>query len=93
MDYKIWWDTNKDKQLLDATGYLTEFAKETMREFELNNLDELLLMIEGKGLGYWYKSDLSRSDVNTSGHMAETLWGSTFNAVQGDDDKPMNVSK
>ena len=72
MDYKLWWETNRDKKLLDGTGCLTEFAKETMREFELNNLDELLQMIEGKGLGYWYKSDLSRPDVNSSGHLADT---------------------
>ena len=74
----------QSKPFLDASGYLTDFAKDIMKNvYKVNTLDDLLTAIEGSGKGYWYKSDLGRPDVNIRGHNAETLWGNTFRYNQG----------
>ena len=68
MDYKKWTDVYIPEKFLDADGYLTESAHQLMEEFEVYTLEDLLKVVEGKGKGWWYKSDVSRSDVNSGGH-------------------------
>ena len=68
MDYKKWTDVYIPEKFLDADGYITESAHQLMEEFEVYTLEDLLKVVEGKGKGWWYKSDVSRPDVNVSGH-------------------------
>ena len=75
IDDKLWWDAIRTTQLLDGTGLLTDEAKDLMKRFEVTNLDDLLNIIEGSGRGYWYRSDVNRSDVNTTGH---TVFAETY---------------
>ncbi len=68
---------------VDSRGYLTDFAKDIMKELKCYTLEDLLNRLEGSGRGRNVSNDLDRNDVKVTGHMAEVLGGTVFGATQG----------
>ena len=71
LDHKKWTDIYDNINLTYGPGYLTNEAKELMKEMECYTLEQLLDKIEKIKQGYWYDDDTRRPDVNISGHQAD----------------------
>ena len=71
-DHRQWVDSY-DFNFLTSEGYLTEKAKELMKELKCYTLEDLLNKLERSKSGTYADADaLSRPDVTVSGHIIES---------------------